>query len=680
MSPGTPAPPTGRREATGHSRQPASRQPASREAAGRRADPDAEVRTLAPGRPRTHGPRPANRPPGRAPGTAHRRPAARRRPARRVPGPASRGILGRRIRAFRVLLVLLFVVIAARLVDLQVLSSGRYQAQASEEQTQLVTIPALRGSIYARNGSVLAMSEQTKTVIADDFQIQHPLAEARRLAPLLGLQAVPLASQLHQHSGYVPLARQVPVGRAARVAAGNFAGITMVASSQRVTPDGNLAAPLIGAVHASGGGASGVEYQENRLLSGSPGSETLLESPSGVVLPGTPVAEHRAAHPGTGVELTLDPSLQYTTEQDLAAEIQSSHAVSGTAEVMDVKTGEILSMANLVNNTPNAGNGSGSATTAPGTKGPVVIGSKGPVSEAPDALALTQVYEPGSVFKLVTFSAALQDGVINPTTTFTVPDQLVYDGSVFHDAETHPTQPMTATQILAQSSNIGTSEIAQALGESRLLAQVDKLGFGKVTTLGFPGEEAGIIAGAQQWEPTNYVSLPIGQVDAVTPQQVLDAYDAEANGGVLVQPRLVLATVHGNRVRPTAPSATRRVYPASVAGQLVPMLEQVVRAGTGTAAFIPGYSVAGKTGTSQIPATGKVGYATGAFDATFVGFAPASHPVLAAIVVLNRPNPIYGGSVSAPVFSQVMRYALHRYDIPTTPSGTTTPPPSLPAA
>lgn len=609
-------------------------------------------------------PDPRTRPPGRSP-----------RPARRDRGSAapSRGILGRRVRCFRVVLVLAFLAVVLRLVDLQVFNTNKYQSAASEELTQQVAVPALRGAIYSRNGVVLAMSVPTKTVIADDFQIDHPVTEAVRLAPLLGLQATPLAAELHQHSGYVTLAQNVSQTRAAKVTAGNFAGITMVDSSERVTPDSDLAAPVLGTVHQSGAGASGIEYQENHLLAGTAGSETILESPSGVALPGAPVAERHPARPGTGVELTLDESLQYTTEQALAAQVVATGAVSGTAEVMDVRTGDILSTASLVNNTKLAGTGPKTTSTSAGRT--IEIGPKGPVSEATSDLALTQAYEPGSVFKLVTFSAALQDGIISPSTTFTVPDQIQFDGSTFHDAEVHPTEELTATQILAQSSNVGTSEIAQDLGENRLLTQVGKLGFGKVTGLNFPGEDAGVIAGTAQWEPTNYVSLPIGQVDAVTAQQVLDAYNAVANGGVLVQPRLVQATVNGDKVASTKPAAADRVISPSTDAELTSMLEQVVKTGTGTSAFIPGYTVAGKTGTAQIPMTGQDRYVTGAYMATFVGFAPASHPVLAAIVVLDRPSPIYGGTVSAPVFSQIMRYALHRYDIPTTSGASTRPPP-----
>jgi cell division protein FtsI (penicillin-binding protein 3) len=309
-----------------------------------------------------------------------------------------------------------------------------------------------------------------------------------------------------------------------------------------------------------------------------------------------------------------------------------------------------------------------SPPAATSTAGGVIpIGPTDAVNEASSNSAVTQLYEPGSVFKLVTFSAALQDGLINPSTVFTVPDQIQLDGSTFHDADPHPTEKLTATQILAQSSNIGTSEIAQGLGEQRLLAQVKNLGFGKSTGLDFPGESPGLTATAAQWEPTDYVSLPIGQVDAVSALQVLDAYNAVANAGTFVQPKLVEATVNqSGGVAATAPSPTHRVFSPSVDGELTTMLEQVVSEGTGTSAVIPGYTVAGKTGTAQIPTTGKDAYTVGAYMASFVGFAPAVNPTFSMIVVLDRPTPIFGGTVAAPVFSQIMSYALHRYDIPTT--------------
>ena len=558
------------------------------------------------------------------------------------------------------------VLVGARLAYVQVLQSGQYQKDASQELTQLVTVPALRGAITDRNGVVLETSVPTEMVVADDFQIQHPRREAEALAPLLGVSSATLEPLLSERSGYVPLVRHLSTQSAKKVSALAFPGITMVDDSMTATPDGTLASPVIGVVNAAGTGAAGLEYQYNGILAGRSGHETLLESPTGVQLPGTPVAERTAAAAGTSLQLTLDEPLQYTAEQDLAREMVASNALRGEVVVMDVQTGQLLSMVNLVANSPSAGNGTAPSTTTPAAAGPLAIGPTGPVAEAPSNLAVTQLYEPGSVFKLVTFSAALADGIVSPGTTYSVPSQRVIDGAVFHDAETHPTEQLSATQILAQSSNIGTSYVAQALGETRLLAQVRNLGFGSPTPLGFPGSSPGILVGPAQWNPTDFVSLAIGQTDAVSALQVLDAFNAVADGGVFVQPKLVKATVGADgTIRPTAPSKQHRAVPAATASELTSMLEQVVSNGTGVAAAVPGYLVAGKTGTSQIPAdNGQPGYITGAYDATFVGFAPADHPVLSAIVVLTRPQPIYGGSVAAPVFSQIMSYALHRYGVP----------------
>jgi cell division protein FtsI (penicillin-binding protein 3) len=611
-------------------------------------------------------------------GSRHRSRPLRHPPPRRAPHPPPRASshrrsapsthapLGRRIGIFRVLLVMLLLAVVARLADIQVVHSSHYKRLAADELSVTVADPGLRGDVYDRNGAVLAISVPTKTVVADDFQIAKPADEARALSPIIKVPVEKLTSLLSEHSGYVPIATEVPASQGNKLASDNLPGITLFDTSERIDPDGSLAGPLLGQVHSSGAGASGLEYQYNGLLSGKAGTQTLLESPAGVDLPQGSALTRSAGDNGTGIELTIDQPLQYVTENALGAQIAATGAESGTAIVMDTRTGDILAMANLV----KGNNGLG-----------LVSGTSSPVSEAPSNLGLTQAYEPGSVFKLVTFSAALQDGIINPNTSFTVPDQIELDGSTFHDAEFHPTEELTATQILAQSSNIGTSEIARDLGEDRLLAQVRNLGFGQVTGLDFPGENPGVLAGAAQWEPTNLVSLPIGQVDAVTAIQVLDAYNAVANGGLLVQPRLVRATIGADgKATATKASATRRVFAPSIDAELTAMLESVVAAGTGVSAAIPGYTVMGKTGTAQVPVPGADAYISGDFVASFVGAAPASNPVLTTIVVLNHPTPIYGGTVAAPVFSQIMSYALHRYGIPTTPGAPSQAPATAPAA
>jgi cell division protein FtsI (penicillin-binding protein 3) len=567
------------------------------------------------------------------------------------------------VRFVRLLLLVVLLALVARLVDVQVLRSGQYQSLARHELAVTVPIPAVRGGLYDRNGRVLAASVPTEDIYADDFLVRHPVLEADALAPLLGVPATQLAGELHRPSGDVPLAKQVPEAKAKGIIARGFDGLWLGADAERLAPDGSLAAPVLGFTNASGAGAAGLESRYDQLLAGTPGTETLLESPSGVALPGGATGRRSPGRAGTGLELTLDESLQYEAEQALASAIETSHALSGTAVIMDVHSGDVLAMANLTAKGPTSG--AAGAVPGGGSAGGAAPGS---VVEASQNLATNVVYEPGSVFKLVTFSAALQDGLVSPGTVFSVPDHLELDGSTFHDAEPHATEQLTATQILAQSSNIGTSEVAQGVGESRLLAQVEALGFGQPTGLGFPGESNGLLVGAAQWEPTDLVSLPIGQVDAVTPQQILDAYNAIADGGVFVAPRVVRATVGpDDRLTAAAPAASHTVVSPTVDTELTNMLQQVVLSGTGTNAEIPGYTVAGKTGTAQIPTPGHDSYIPGAYMATFVGFAPAIHPVFSAIVVLDRPTPIFGGTVAAPVFSQIVGYALHRYDIPTTP-------------
>ncbi len=469
------------------------------------------------------------------------------------------------------MLVIVFLALVVQLINVQEVSHRRYASLSASQLTQTLSVPAVRGGIYDRNGEVLAESVTRQTVVADPFLITRPAAMADALAPVLGVPADVLRAQLTEHSGYVPLAHRVPDAVAAKVTSLNLAGINLVPESQRVVPDGQLASPVVGTVRWDGSGASGLEYQYQSLLAGRAGSKSLMQTPDGVALPGNSTSV--AARPGTGVELTMDESVQYVAEQALAAEIAASHAFSGTAVVMDVKTGDILAMADLqatagsattgaapagagattVASTsgPAATAGGAAASTAPpsaSTSGPTrvspVVSLPGGIEEAPSNTAVTQVYEPGSVFKLVTFSAALTAGVITPSQQLQVPAALPMGTYTFHDAEQHPSERLSASTVLAQSSNIGTIEVAQALGKDRLLAQIGNLGFGKATGLNFPGESPGLVPGAAAWTGTSIGSTPIGQDDAVTAQQILDAYNSVANGGILVQPRLVRATVN----------------------------------------------------------------------------------------------------------------------------------------
>lgn len=579
----------------------------------------------------------------------------------------------------RVVLLVIFVALVARLVAVQEFSHTRYASLSRSELSQIVKLPALRGGIYDRNGEVLALSVAKKTVVADPFLITKPQQTAAALSPVLGISVSQLVPKLSEHSGFVYLAHRIDSATAAKVTALGLNGIDLIDESQRVQPDGQTAQPVIGTVQADGKGGSGLEYQYQSLLAGQAGAENLLTAPDGVALPGAS-ATGKAAKPGTGLELTLDESIQYVAEQALGAEIVASQATSGSAVVMDVKTGDVLAMANLqATLTPASGSAAAQTvadTTASAASGDAVVAGSAStlpagVTESPSNAALTQVYEPGSVFKLVTFSGALANGVISPNQNFTVPDALPLGTYTFHDAEDHGTENLSATDIIAQSSNIGTIEIAEQLGENRLLNQISNLGFGKPTGLHFPGESQGLVPNASQWTGSSIGSTPIGQADAVTVQQVLDAYNAVANGGVLVAPRLVRATVAPNgSVHAEPAAATHRVIDPTTNAALVKMLESVVSTGTGVEAAIDGYTVAGKTGTAQMPDPTNGGYLPGAFVASFAGFAPAENPVLSCIVVLNHPTPIYGGSVAAPVFSTIVQYALQHYGIPTTAAAT----------
>lgn len=578
-------------------------------------------------------------------------PRATTRPARPAsPGPARQRALAarahrRRLARFGFVVVVAIGLLVVRLVLVQVLSGSRYASYGAGEVNQKVSLPATRGAIYDRNGNLLAASMATSDVVADDFQIAHPLTEAEAVAPVLHVPVGTLAGELARRSGYVVLATNQSASTVADLSRLAPAGITFLPAAERVAPDASLVEPLLGGLNSAGVGVGGLEELENAALTGRPGSEVVAEAPGGAPLPGAPT-HVVAARQGQGLVLTIDEPLQEEVTRDLTAEMAAQHAHSGIAVVEDVHTGAILALVDLV------------------------ASPKGVIAPALDNLASTSVYEPGSVMKIATFSYALKDGVVTPQTVLTVPYSKVIGGYTFQDADLHPTQPMAACEILAQSSNIGTIEIAHGLGMTRLHHAFTALGFGRPTGLNWPGASPGILGSAASWIGSDQGSVPIGLGEAVTPLQILDAYAAIANGGVAETPHLVGATVAPNgtqRLVRTAPG--RRVVPAWVAHEMVPMFESVIQDGTAVLAQVPGYAVAGKTGTSQEPSS-TGGYIPGDWNATFVGFVPAQAPALAAIVTLNHPTTIYGGSVAAPVFSKIMQYALRHFDIapPATPA------------
>jgi cell division protein FtsI/penicillin-binding protein 2 len=559
-----------------------------------------------------------------------------------------------------------------QLARIQIDPSSRYTSFGRAQMDLQQTVPAPRGEILDANGRILAISVPADAVISDPDQVRNAALAARELAGPLGQSAASIQSILEEHTGFAYLAQQLSPKAAEKVVAvatrDNIPGITLASQPVRVLPNGSLASGLLGTVDPDGRGISGLEKVYQPVLAGRDGQESLQVGANGVPLPGSEIIT-KPAKPGTSVELTLDLRLQYDLERALATEILASNARSGMGILTDPRTGAILAVASLVNTSPTAGQTLSPtqqvayAQAAAATSDPLA----GQIEESPVATPFTEVYEPGSVMKVVTFSGALTDGLINPNTSFLVPDQEMIGNYLFHDAEYHPTEYLTATQILAQSSNIGTIGIARLLGEAGLEEWLNRFGFGQLTAVNYPYQSAGILD--NRWNASAIGSVPIGQDTGVTLAQLADAYDAVANGGVMEPSHLVKAEIlpSGRIEKPSLPAA-RRVLPSNIDRELTYMFEHVITSGgTAPGAAIPGYLVAGKTGTANIPSSTQSGYVPGAYWATFVGFAPANAPAVVGAIALDRPTPIYGGSVAAPVFAQVVRDALEMDQIP--PSG-----------
>jgi len=560
-------------------------------------------------------------------------------PMRRSPGAVQ---ARRRLIGLLLVLLIAFGAVVARLVVVQGVSAAPYAAMGLSERLHTVDLPADRGSIFDRNGNELAMSVPQSTVWADPLLVTAPAMEAEKLAPVLNMDEATLLDRLTGPGQFVYIARTVPDATAAAVAALKLPGISLLDEPKRFDPDGSLAAPLLGIVGTDDQGLSGLEYQYDSELSGHPGKLVSEDDANGQPIPGG-IERLTPATKGSDLVLTIDRSLQYEVEQDLAEEIAASNAKDGMAVVMDRRTGEILAMASLVNSPQG-------------------------VVAAPTNQVLTSVYEPGSVQKLITVSAALEQGVIQPTTVLTIPDQIRVAGSTFADDTPHPVEQWTPTDVLTASSNVGAITIGRMLGKSALIDYLHKFGEGSPTGLDFPGESSGLLLPPDQWSGTTIATVPIGNGIAVTAMQLVAAYNTVANGGVYVAPKLVAATIDpSGRTIEARPSATHRVVSPTVAREMTAMLTEVTRGGTGTAAAIDGYQVAGKTGTARKSIEGHLGYATGAYYASFAGFVPATDPAFTALVTIDQPSTIYGGAAAAPVFHDIATYALRELQVPPPP-------------
>jgi cell division protein FtsI (penicillin-binding protein 3) len=571
----------------------------------------------------------------------------------RHPGRAGQRDLSLRLGAMVTCLALGFGLLTLRVGQVQVLSADRLEALGEDQRIRTVELPAERGSIFDRNGRELALSVRQQTVWANPRVISDPFGAAKKLAPVLGLDEYKLLERLSRDAAFVYVARKVDDAAAEAVKKLQLPGIDLIPEPERFLPAGTLAQSLIGRVGVDNLGLSGLEVQYESSLAGEPGRVVAERDPRGRTIPGGQRA-FEPSRPGTDLVLTIDRSLQHQTEKALASQILSSNADGGTAIVMEVGTGEVLALANLARPTGESE-------------------SPHPVGPAPSNRALTSVHEPGSVNKMITVAAALEEQLVAPSSRMNVPDRLQVADHLFSDHDPHPTANWSITEILAQSSNIGAIKLGQQLGKERLDHYMRSFGFGAPTGLRFPGESAGILLDTDKYSGTSLATVSLGQGIAVTAMQMLAAYNTIANGGEYVAPKLVRATVEpeGGLV-PTPESTRRRVVSEKVADQVATMLGEVVRTGTGELAAVEGYTVAGKTGTARKPKEGARGYEAGAYIASFAGFVPAESPGLAAIVLLDEPKPIYGGVVAAPVFAEVVRYALRHFRIPPPSSGSTT--------
>jgi cell division protein FtsI (penicillin-binding protein 3) len=530
-----------------------------------------------------------------------------------------------------------FVVIGARAFWLQGVQGSKLASEAISQQTEAIPLPSLRGSVLDRRGNALAASEDTATVFAVPPEVTKPALAAEKLAPILKLSQSKVLGAVTGETTYAVLAKQVPLPTAKRIERLELQGIGQDPDSRRTYPQGELAAQVIGAVGSENQGLTGLELGDEDVLHGTDGERRIVTDATG-----EPIRLETAqeAEDGENIQLTLDPAIEQKTEEALA-EVGETYAPKGaTAIVMNPRNSQILAMANW----------------------PPVDLSDLSSASSEDLMnrATGFTYEPGSTFKAFTVAAALQEKEVTPETSFYLPSQLHVADRIIEDAEARPPITLTVAQILAQSSNVGAATIGLKLGATRFSKWIDRFGFGRPTGVQYPSEEQGLVPKLDDYSGSTMGNLPIGQGLGVTPMQMVAGYQAIANGGILRRPQLVEKIGDETVYEPKG----HRVIDASVAAQVREMLEGVLQAGgTASEVSVPGYTLAGKTGTAQVAENGT--YSDTKYIASFIGFAPAQDPQLLVSVIVDEPQgEIYGGSVAAPAFGKIAAFALPYLGVP----------------
>lgn len=547
----------------------------------------------------------------------------------------------------------LFTVIGIRLVVLQVVENPDYAGAGVDDRLKVVVLPAPRGSIQDREGEVLAHSVEARYIFADPTQIDDPVATAQALSEPLGIPASKLADKMRKRDGpngnalqFVYLKRGVDVDLAEQIEDLELDGIGDRRDERREVPGGSLAANLIGVTGQEMNGLEGLEAGYDRVLAGKDGLERYEAGWGvagwGVQIPGG-FSETTEAKPGSSLRLTLDRDLQYVVQAKLAEAMAAVNGSTATAVVLEVGTSEVLAQASY----------------------PTYDVANWQESDPADRVDVATgfVVEPGSVHKAITFGAALQEGVITPQTAFPVANSVVKGDTRIPD--THPVngRTMSIPGMLAFSSNVGTIEVADQLGPDRLIDYQQRFGLGEPTGVGLLGEASGALLPADEWSDSSHGSVPIGHSVDATAIQMAAVYATIANDGTYVAPRLVKEIVgpRGERTTPEAPT-TREVLTPETAAELRTILEAVttVDGATGRAAAVPGYRVAGKTGTGTRLVDGQKQPGE---VAAFIGMAPAEKPRYVIAVFAHTPNG-GGGDIAAPVFADMMRFTLQHYRVP----------------
>jgi cell division protein FtsI (penicillin-binding protein 3) len=528
----------------------------------------------------------------------------------------------------------LLALAAVRALWLGTIRENDLRGRALAQQVEQIDVTARRGTITDRKGTELAVSEDSVTVYANPRVIEDPAGTAQRLSPFLGVPAgelVPLLSD--RTKGFVYLARKLPLAKGELVQKLKMPGIGTTDEPRRVYPQGTMASQVLGTVGVDNYGLSGIEQSLEDKLHGTDGKRKIVNDALGQPVS---IVEEKRAEAGEDVKLTIDAAIQERVESVLDGVGQTFNPKGATALVLDPRTGEILALANWPAVDP----------AKPGTGD----------AYARQNRAVQASYEPGSTFKPITVSGALEQHLVTPDTTFDLPPVLQIADRTLHDAEARGYVTLTVARILAESSNIGAVKIGLKLGARAFDRWVRRFGFGGSTGIDLPGEAAGIVPRPDHYSGSSMGNLPIGQGLAVTPMQMATAYEAFANHGIVHEPHIIA----GDR------SPAHRVISARTAAQISRMLVGVLGpGGTAEEAKIDGYTLAGKTGTAEKPDPVNGGYSKTKYFSSFIGYAPARNPRLLVAVMVDEPQgQIYGGLVAAPAFEKIVSFALPYLRIP----------------